>query len=185
MQDKYVTCARRLCWTMEGLMRIQHSRYARSPAISIPEKRRDVRAATLFRRERPRARLASIIPDSSTEPNICRSSHDSFCAVGKREDLSFPRNYYRPPKKDLANDWHEDEGNRILLRIEREKGREEGTSPPSSSSSTRTENIKGRPRTRWRERGFEMHRVMYTLASAHRVYAPVCQYALRERNVLI
>lgn len=48
MQDKYVTRARRLRWTMEGLMRILHSCYTRSAAISIPEKRRDVRAATFF-----------------------------------------------------------------------------------------------------------------------------------------
>jgi len=34
--------------------------------------------------------------------------------------------------------------------------------------------IKGRPRTRWRERGFEMHRVMYTFASTYRVHASVC-----------
>lgn len=41
--------------------------------------------------------------------------------------LPFPQNYYRPPRKNLANDdWREDEGNRILLRMEkeREKGRD-------------------------------------------------------------
>lgn len=68
--------------------------------------------------------------------------------------------------------------NRILLRVERERG---GLRRPCRRCR-RERNIKGRPRTHWRERGFEMHRIMYTLASTHRIYASVC---VTWRNVLI
>lgn len=146
-------------WTVEGLIRIIYIFNVLVTPQSIPEKRRDIRVVAFCAVE-VQVRLASIIPDSSAVAEDDGAEHLTVFSrflprrtTGKREVCLFrriPQKYYegRRRRTSQTTTGTKDEGNRILLRIEKERERERTGLCRRCRRCQRERNIKGCPRTR-------------------------------------